>query len=168
MILLVRLVLFLGIVLLFVVTPPLMLGFGMARQLSWWTKHDKVKGYVTLSSSRFSKWLIPQYSGYNTQFSTNIPGLYNRFYLNEHPYRLSILGAVDYGIVAIISVFWVYHMVGYFFFLDFSNPNIPLIVILLMGHAVVAFLVAIWNQSARRNPVDAMTRAEWKQYKKRL
>ncbi|WP_409970006.1 hypothetical protein RFF05_08955 [Bengtsoniella intestinalis] len=88
MIILLRLALYLGIILLFVVMPPLMLGFVLARNLSWWTKHDKVKDYVTVKSPKLSRLLVKWCHGY----FTNIPKWSLLYCVNAHPHRLSILG----------------------------------------------------------------------------
>lgn len=163
MILLIRLFLYLGIILVFMVLPPLLLGFTLARALSWWTKQDKVHRYVTVNNPKLSRLLVKRCRG---QF-TNIPKWSWRYYVNEQPRRLSCLGAIDYVVVAVLSVVWVYHMGGYFFFPTQFNPNVPLAIILLMGHAVVAVCLLAWN-GARRNVPEGMTRAEWACYKKRL
>lgn len=152
--------------LIFLLGLPWLLGFFLCRFAACWHEEDKIKTYFLISSSRLATLLIPKYMGFNSHIKTNLPFLYNQYCVNPYPNRLSLLGAIEYCIVDVISVWYGVCITGYFFFQNFSNRMIPVTVILLMCHAVVFFVLIVWNCSRRCDNDEVISKAEMKRRKR--
>lgn len=150
----------------FLIGPPWFLGIFLCRMAACWHEEDKIQTYFLIASPRLSRFLIPRYTGFNSRIRTNLPFLYNQYWVNAYPNRLSILGLIDYCVVGVISVWYGVCITWYFFFQNYDNLMIPVTVILFMCHAVVFFILINWNKSRSVADEEVISRAEMKRRKK--
>ena len=137
------------------------------RRTSWWHEEDKIQGYIEISNPRLARLLIPEYLGCSTHIQTNIPALYNVFYVNKYPTRLSLVGLADYGATAILGIWYGVCITAYFWFGWYDNPMIPLTVGLLMARAVLFMFLGAWNGSrVRLEEMELISRVEWRRRKR--
>ncbi len=135
------------------------------RRTAWWHEEDKIQGYIEISNPRL---LISEYLGGSTCIQTNIPALYNVFYVNKYPTRLSLVGLADYSVTAVLGAWYGVCITAYFWFGWYDNPMIPLTVGLLMARAVLFMLVGAWNCSrVRVDQMEKISRTEWRRRKRR-
>lgn len=147
----------------FVTIPPWLCGFALCREGAVWTASDRVKGYVTIKSERLARLLIPEYIGWNSFISTNIPILYNRYTMNKYPERLGLLGAVNYVLTTLTSLLYIVFVTD-FMFIRFFDPNWALwSFFALVGEAVIFFALGNWNGAERKEPVVIITRQGMRQ-----
>ena len=158
--LIVYLFLILGLWLLFLVGVIWFLGIFTCRYSAWWNETNRIQAYIEISNPRLARLLIPRYIGYHNYMSTNIPLLYNRYFVNQYPARLSLLGLVDYCITAILAVWYGVCITAYFWLGWYDNPMIPLTVILFMIHAAIFFFLNGWNARINRDKIEVISRSE--------
>lgn len=147
-----------GIWLLFLCVIGYGWGIGGSRYTTWWCPGQKIRGYVTVRSHRLTRLLITRYSGYNDKINTNIGALYNRFYLNRYPERISYLGIFDWCVSLPLTVWWAYEITRYFFIaplleLEIGN-GVPTAGLTLGFYRTIMHFVGVWNNAkAERGPV---------------
>lgn len=145
MIIAVQILLALAAGLIFLVGPPWLLGFFLCRMSAVWTAQNKIKKYYVIQNPVLARLLIPRYIGFNTRIRTNIPLLYNRYYVNQYPKRLSRLGAVHYGVTLVLFGVYAPAIIGYFLLAEWSTQLIPVCILLFMAEAVVFTVLINWN-----------------------
>ena len=125
--------------------------------------HDPAHPKRLTSLRSRARLLIPEYIGWNSFISTNIPILYNRYTMNKYPERLSVLGLLNY-IVTILTSLGYWYCITDFLFLRFIDPNWALWALFaLVGEAVLFFALENWNCSERRDPAVVITREGMRQ-----
>lgn len=162
----VYLFLILGLWLLFLVGVIWFLGIFTCRYSAWWNKENRIQKYITISNPRLAGLLIPKYIGYNNYVRTNIPLLYNRYFVNQYPSRLSILGLIDYCVTAVLAVWYGACITAYFWLGWFDYPMIPLTVMLFMIHAALFTFLNGWNARIKWDEIEVISRAEMRKRKR--
>lgn len=126
-------------------------GIGGSRDTAWWCPGQKIRGYITIRSHRLAHLLIARYSGYSDKINTNIGALYNRFYLNRYPERISYLGIFDWCVALPLTVWWAYEITRYFLIvlmLDLEIGNgVPTAGLTLGLYRTVMHFVGVWNNA---------------------
>ena len=149
----------------FVTIPPWICGFAICRESAPWTNSDRIKAYVTIKNARLAKLLIPEYIGWNSFISTNIPLLFNRFTINKYPERLSIPALLNYVVTTLTSLAYIVFVTDFLFIRAFDRNLALWCLFALVGEAVVFFIITHWNSSERREPAVVITRQGMKQIK---
>ena len=103
-----------GVWLLFLVFEGYGFGISGARQSGWVVPGMKIPGYVELRSPRLARLLVARYSGYNDKIRTNIGLLFNRFFLNRWPGRISHFGLFDWCVTLPLTAWWAWEITRFF------------------------------------------------------
>lgn len=142
------------------------LGIQPCRNSARWYKEDKIQRYVEISSPRLARLWIPEYTGFSRYIGTNIPMLYDRYYVNEYPDRLSLIGLADYCVTTVLCLWYFGCITVFFWFGRAVNPTAP--IILLMARFVIFGILHGWNRSrVRLDQAEVISRAEMKQRKRK-
>ena len=120
--------------------------FPRRRGTAWWHEKDRVKRYVVLPPWA-ARLLVPAYMGFNDRFRTNLPFLYNKYYVNHHPDRLSLLGLVDYCVAAVLCLWYGGAVTAFFWGEGSGGAMLPVSVAALMISCVVSLVLGTWDHA---------------------
>ena len=161
------LLLIVGIWCVFVIGVGEMLFIQPCRKNACWQDGGKFKRYIEISNPRLAAILIPQYIGFNDRMGTNIPFLYNKYYVNKYPNRISIWAVVsDFICGALYVLFVIGFTAGFFLQQKWAVNLIPVSVLGGMGYNVLMFVVSFGNaMDGKVNGMEIITKAEMKRRK---
>ena len=161
------LLLIVGIWCVFVIGVGEMLFIQPCRKNACWQDGGKFKRYIEITNPRLAAILIPQYIGFNDHFGTNISRLYNKYYVNKYPNRISIWAIIcDFICGALYALFVIGFTAGFFLQQKWAENLLLISVFGGMGYNALMFVVAFGNAiDGKVKEMEIITKAEMKRRK---